>query len=55
MYRTDGFRKFQIHKGILGAHFTAFEGKKKKRRPKKLYDFSRQIITKSDTTAEKKK
>lgn len=55
MYRTDGFRKFQIHKGILGAHFTAFEGKKKKRRPKKLYYFSRQIITKSDTTAEKKK
>lgn len=34
MYRTDGFRKFQIHKGILGAHFTAFEGKRKKRRLK---------------------
>lgn len=39
MYRTDGFRKFQIHKGILGAHFTAFEGKKKKKKAKKIILF----------------
>lgn len=39
MYRTDGFRKFQIQKGILGAHFTAFEGKKKKKKAKKIILF----------------
>lgn len=39
MCRTDGFRKFQIQKGILGAHFTAFEGKKKKKKAKKIILF----------------